>query len=346
MLRSQGLTFEEAIRALQRVAQAQCPSPRRCRPRPRPARTIFLASARAASADAQRARPARGRRGAAGRRGRTSRRADIRSRSRSGARRAGIAIAGANGTGARCRRSGDTGSARPSATAGRHSTRPARRPILHRQGIRDCRAPSFGAPPSMPPQTRDEPPPAPSRPQSPAPARIRQSGWAPAARSPTAQPATRGSRSAPRSACPPPPIPPTPGPLQIPGQISQPYQGGRGAGPEAQGGRPAGVPWQDVADGLAPRDRMACLHRRGSVRDQARDRGPGQILELVLRPAPARDRARAGRGRPSRPVSCVHNIPPRMKVGVSLVCEARIGRNEVRPSSRGCKAAVPWCATK
>jgi hypothetical protein len=106
----------------------------------------------------------------------------------------------------------------------------------------------------------------------------------------------------------PPPLPPNPGPLQIPGQLPAGLPAGVAPGAPPTGGLPHGVPqsrvpWPEAIDPPAPQQQA----RPDGV--QRPRQGPRPVIS-------------AGQ--------LVHNIPPKMKVGVSLVCEARIGRAEVK----------------
>lgn len=199
--------------------------------------------------------------------------------------------------------------------------------------------PNFGAPPMPAPSPREMPasdpqldpfaapgpngpPPQqagpPSRgpavpPQDRASAPRRQQSWAPPAPrgAPPAGPGgpgVRGGRV-------PPPLPQSPGPLQIPGQIPAQFPGGQGeprpssAGTAGPRGVPQSrVPWPEAIDPPnAPQARPEGAGRQ-------RQAGPRTVIS-------------AGQ--------LVHNVPPRMKVGVSLVCEARIGRAEVKAIVEG-----------
>ena len=162
------------------------------------------------------------------------------------------------------------------------------------------------APPSPAPQAGPPPPPQ---------QRHGSQSWAP--------PRAGGHQAQPRPGGPngpgrvPPPIPPSPGPLQVPGQIRAPH--GQAGGPPAPGQRPpqpsgmprgapkqSRVPWPETIDPPAPSARRAP--------EGGRRKGPRTVVS-------------SGK--------LVHNIPNSMQVGISLVCEARIGRAEVKAIVEG-----------
>jgi hypothetical protein len=176
-------------------------------------------------------------------------------------------------------------------------------------------APALNGPPQQPAGQPSRAPAGPSQDRASAAPR-RQQSWAPPAPrgAPPAGPGgpgTRGGRV-------PPPLPPSPGPLQIPGQIPTQFPAGPG-GPGGQSPSAAGaasprgvpqsrVPWPEAID---PPNAPQARPESGGRQRQA---GPRTIIS-------------AGQ--------LVHNVPPRMKVGVSLVCEARIGRAEVKAIVEG-----------
>lgn len=176
------------------------------------------------------------------------------------------------------------------------SAPPRMEPPLQQANFPPRAQPTQGAPQGQPPEQR--PPQAP---------RGRQPSWAP--------PAPRGGAPAPGPGAPragriPPPLPPSPGPLQIPGQIPAQFP----AGPPAGAGAPRGVPqsrvpWPEAIDPPAP--------PQGRPEGASRQRQAGGPRTVIS----------AGQ--------LVHNIPARMKVGVSLVCEARVGRAEIKAIVEG-----------
>lgn len=106
----------------------------------------------------------------------------------------------------------------------------------------------------------------------------------------------------------PPPLPPNPGPMQVPGQLPNqpPFPAGGPPPPGAPRGAPQSrVPWPEAIEPPAPPPSQA----RQDGTQRQRQPGPRPVIS-------------AGQ--------LVHNIPPKMTVGVSLVCEARIGRAEIK----------------
>lgn len=170
----------------------------------------------------------------------------------------------------------------------------------------------FGAPPpasAAPPQPVAQPPRG--APQERAPAGRRPPSWAPPAPRGAPQQGAGGPARAGRI---PPPLPQSPGPLQIPGQIPAQFPAGPApAGAASRGIPQSRVPWPEAID---PPSAPAQSRNEGRPDAAGRQRqaGPRTVIS-------------AGQ--------LVHNVPPRMKVGVSLVCEARIGRNEVKAIVEG-----------
>jgi hypothetical protein len=333
MLRSQGLTFEEAIRALQRVAQAQAPKPAPAAAPQQASADDILASARERvqtrtaprlqERDEEQHRPAPGPppEPAAANPAPTVPReaADPHSGfgigpeqrdSRPNFEDVPPAQRRDSGLGPLTmepeQETGDFGAAGPGLEA------PARI---------DLRQPS-GPPPGSPP-----PGPPAARPPSPAPGAPpggngrRPPSWAPAPPRQPPGPAPGGPGARPGVRIPP-PLPANAGPLQIPGQVSasfpspSPGPGANFGGPPraAPSGRGPGgaaaasrVPWPEAIDPPAPQPPPQGAQR-------ARQAGPRAVIS-------------AGQ--------LVHNIPPKMTVGVSLVCEARIGRAEVKAIVEG-----------
>ncbi len=173
--------------------------------------------------------------------------------------------------------------------------------------------PNFGAspPPSpslQPPAPRPEAPPPRGPAADRAPGPRRQQSWAPPAPRGAPQPAPGGPP--PRGGRIPPPLPPSPGPLQIPGQIPAQFPAATApAGAAAPRGAPQSrVPWPEAIDPPSqPQGRPDGAGRQ-------RQSGPRTVIS-------------AGQ--------LAHNVPSRMKVGVSLVCEARIGRADVKAIVEG-----------
>lgn len=171
--------------------------------------------------------------------------------------------------------------------------------------------PASAAPPRLePPQPVAQPPRG--APQDRAPSGRRPPSWAPPAPRGASQQGAGGPTA--RTGRIPPPLPPSPGPLQIPGQIPTQFPASPvPAGASAPRGIPQSrVPWPEAID---PPSSPAQGRNEGRP-DAGRQRqtGPRTVIS-------------AGQ--------LVHNVPPRMKVGVSLVCEARIGRAEVKAIVEG-----------
>lgn len=166
------------------------------------------------------------------------------------------------------------------------------------------------------------PPAQPSRPPPPLQQRRGPQSWAPPPPRGNQHPQARpGGPNGPGRI--PPPIPPAPGPLQVPGHIqappgraaaSSPMPGGQRPPQQQPSGMPRGapkqsrVPWPETIDPPAP------SARRAPDSAGARRKGPRTVVS-------------SGK--------LVHNIPNAMQVGISLVCEARIGRAEVKAIVEG-----------
>jgi hypothetical protein len=308
MLRSQGLTFEEAIRALQRAAQAKPAAPAAPSP-PQASAEDLLATARervqsraAAATSRDAARPEPQEPEPAPSFGAPSRRFESGPPPEVDPHPAAI----------------DPQPAQPSsdfdqdfeATFSDHDTGPPASPIepMHRN------EPSFGAPPSHPhADTEQLQVPVPARPAPPsdrAPQQRRGNSWAPPA--PRGAPPQAAPGPGARGGRMPPPLPPSPGPLQVPGQIPAqfPSPGGPGyAGQQAPRGIPQSrVPWPEA---IEPPSAPVQQSRPDGARRQG---GPRTVISSG---------------------QLVHNVPSKMKVGVSLVCEARIGRAEVKAIVEG-----------
>lgn len=300
MLRSQGLTFEEAIRALQRVSQAQAKAPGAAPAQPGASADDILATARErvhtrtmpglagrpAEAEAARTEPEAPERGG-----------DFRTPY-------GIGPAEREGAESSERHLGPPASA-AYLPAGPSELRVDADPVV-------AEAAEFEAVPGpiAGPARQPRPGPAPGS----APPQRRQQSWAPSPPRPAG--ASPGPGPRPPGGRIPPPLPANAGPIQVPGQIAQTFPApamGSMRGAATGGGRAAAgaaaqarVPWPEAIDPPAPSP------------------PPG-----APRSRPAGPRASISAGQ------LVHNIPPRMKVGVSLVCEARIGRNEVKAIVEG-----------
>lgn len=178
--------------------------------------------------------------------------------------------------------------------------------------------PNFGAPAPAPmpspslevPQAQPQRPAAPQDRERPAmPGSRRAPGWAPPA--PRGGPPQHPGAPAGRGGRMPPPLPQSPGPMQVPGQIAMPYPAS--GPPRAPGAAPRApvqsrVPWPEAIEPPSP-DRA-----RAPGPDRQRQPGPRAVIT-------------AGQ--------LVHNIPAKMRVGISLVCEARIGRAEVKAIVEG-----------
>jgi hypothetical protein len=157
---------------------------------------------------------------------------------------------------------------------------------------------------------------APPRPPAP-PLSKRGPSWAP--------PPPRGAPQPPPGGGPPrgrvpPPLPSAPGPLQIPGQVPDGFASGPSQAPPSGPAGPGGL----APQGLPPQSRVPW--------PEAIDPPAAQVPPQARRDGAARQRS------PRAVISSgqlVHNIPPKMTVGVSLVCEARIGRAEVKAIVEG-----------
>ena len=190
-------------------------------------------------------------------------------------------------------------------------------PQPHRQ------EPSFGA--QGPPVTRQPPEPRPadprfeippqqrpSAPQAERPAGRRSQSWAPPA--PRGGPPQHPAPAQGRGGRMPPPLPQSPGPMQVPGQIAHPFPAA--PAPRAPGTNvpnrdalQSRVPWPEAIEAPSP--------------ERSRQPGP----ERMQRQPGPRTVVTTGQ--------LVHNIPGRMRVGISLVCEARIGRADVKAIVEG-----------
>lgn len=325
VLRAQGLTFEAAIRALQRVAQAQSQKPAApATASPQASADDILANARArvqtrsapslrelGEAPAPETTEIAG--GPAGS-GEDTLRAEPQASPLGGERRYGIGPAERDGRPDRVeRQAGGLGqlSVEPETSVRQHPHASAAPEPDTAAGPGPGSTEDVSA--TLPDQTRAAPAPAQSLPSPPRPApapqpRARATGWTPAApRQPQGPAPAAAARPGLRA---PPPLPTTPGPLQVPGHVQPSFQGGqRPQAPPAA--RPSGVPWQEVADGAAP-----------AAPPQAQPQSPQPRARQ-----PQRGTITAGQ--------LVHNIPQRMTVGVSLVCEARIGKAEVKAIVEG-----------
>ncbi|MDO9381624.1 MAG: Clp protease N-terminal domain-containing protein [Hyphomicrobiaceae bacterium] len=346
MLRSQGLTFEEAIRALQRAA-AQTARPPAPAPAPAPAppqasAADILASARervqtrsapGLRESRQEPEPAEPERGLPPLGGGTPRfesgpppeveqqyepePAPSLSHKQDGRteRELDDAFRQINQPGSMGSLSTEPEQHLPNFGAPPTPAPPAREMPLADPQLDPFAAPGLGGPP-LPAGQPSRGPAGPSQDRSPSAPR-RQQSWAPPA--PRGAPPNGPGGPGPRGGRIPPPLPPSPGPLQIPGQTPAQFPVGPG-GPGGQSPSPAGaagprgvppqsrVPWPEAIDPpSAPQGRPEGANRQ-------RQAGPRTVIS-------------AGQ--------LAHNVPPRMKVGVSLVCEARIGRAEVKAIVEG-----------
>lgn len=314
MLRSQGLTFEEAIRALQRAAQNKpAAPPPQAAPSPQASADDILASAR----ERVQTRTAPGLRDIKPEPSLTSPPATPRFEGTPPpeVRHDDAYYEQDEPESETTQRAEPTfGDQPPQPDLGTLTTDPESRPNFGAPSPQPASAqPRFDA--TLPPQRPSAPSPRPAAAGAP-PAPRRSQSWAPPAPrgGPPPQPGPAGPQGRGRA---PPPLPQTPGPLQIPGQIpaTMPASGPPGAPARPASAAPRGVPqsrvpWPEAID--APATAVRPQQADGAQRQ--RQQGPRATIS-------------AGQ--------LVHNIPPRMKVGVSLVCEARIGRAEVKAIVEG-----------